>query len=145
MRAKEAFIFFGATLAIVEASKFAFSKEVRKKIGERDSWSCRGNGHPCTLGTNGGPASFNDGFMVEAAHLDHNKDSIQYNNPDNGVCMCRLHHAMSHWENGEMWEAEQILSRGVYTYKHANQYGQIYITIDELEEIYVRESQMLLT
>jgi hypothetical protein len=58
-------------------SNFAFSLEIRKKIGKRDHWQCQDCG-----------ARFSDGIMVHASHYNHDSSSPDYDNPDNGRIQC---------------------------------------------------------
>jgi len=121
--------------ALLKLSEFAFTHKSRREIGERDAWCCTGDhhGNPCTLGHDGNPASFQDGYWVQAAHLDHSRKNPNYDNPDNGVIRCAPHHALEHFERGEMWEAQAILNQGIYSWDHVNKTGeQILLKVEDL-------------
>lgn len=93
-------------------SLLAFSKRSRFKVGKRDDWECQGD---CCLGKDGNPASFKDGWMVQAAHHDHTRNA-GYDDPENGRILCIAHHALEHLQKGELREAQSILAMGIYTW-----------------------------
>lgn len=69
----------------------AFSASIRKIIGYRDGWECQWE-DGCSIGRDGKPARFQDGFMVQAAHHDHDASQEWYDEPDNGRILCLAHH-----------------------------------------------------
>ena len=78
-------------LLILLLSTGAFSIHIRKAIGKRDKWMCQRKG--CKR-------SFQTGYMVEAAHYDHNKEDPSYDTIEAGRILCIKHHADSHREGG---------------------------------------------
>jgi len=62
----------------------AFSFEVRRKIGERDGWTC------------GCGRSFHDGWMVEASHYNHDRGNPDYDTANEGRILCRKCHLKDH-------------------------------------------------
>lgn len=75
-------------LAIV-ASAGAFSRPVRQEIGERDNWTCQNCGK-----------RFQDGWMVQAAHYDHDKRKPTYDDPNTGRILCTLCHIQDELDHG---------------------------------------------
>lgn len=107
--------------------RWAFSTRVRKEIGRRDRWECQWEG--------GCDRSFKDGYMVQAAHYDHDKNNPDYDNPNNGRILCNLHHAKEELERGNEWGAQRILSSGIWNVHKARDEGyNIVPRIEELEE-----------
>ena len=71
---KERLITTGASaLGLLAVSQFAFSKSTRLEIGERDGWECQETGK-----------RFADGWMLHAAHYDHDRDNPDYDEAYNG-------------------------------------------------------------
>lgn len=92
----------------------AFSVLIRKQIGYRDHWECQWE-DGCNLGKDGKPARFQDGFMVQAAHYDHDASSPDYNNPDNGRILCLAHHYLDELARGNIAVLPLIGSLDPYT------------------------------
>jgi hypothetical protein len=120
--------------AIAAPFLMAFTRRIRREIGERDNnWECQGLDDPCTLGKNGNPASYPDGYWVMAAHYDHDRESPDYDNPDNGRILCTIHHALEHLEMGQEHEAQMILNHGIYIWDEVRKTGkQIMLTVEDL-------------
>jgi hypothetical protein len=84
-----------------------FSKHIRMMIGKRDNWSCQEPG--CDK-------RFQDGYMVQAAHLPdhHSKDDPEYDTPQAGVILCIYHHMLQHLNGTSLgkakdkWAADQL-------------------------------------
>ena len=131
--------------ATLELSKLAFTRSARREVGIRDHWTCNGLfDQPCTFGKDNQPASWDDGFWVNAAHIDHDKKSDFYNNPNNGRILCSTHHAMEHLMKGEEWEAESILSHGVYNVHYVKKTGrQTILELDQLRELLERSLNLV--
>ena len=87
----------------------AFTYGIRKLIGYRDNWTCQWE-EGCDIGRDGQPARFQDGFMVDAAHYDHDHQSEAYDDPDNGRILCLYHHALDEIAKGNM-QGLALLSR----------------------------------
>lgn len=96
-------------------SWFAFSRPSRKIIGYRDGWECQWE-EGCTLGRDGGPARFQDGFMVDAAHHDHDASAEWYDWTDNGRILCLAHHYLDELAKGHIEVLPLLASRDPYTY-----------------------------
>lgn len=62
-------------------SQFAFTSRVRKQIFKRDGGRCVVCGSTEHL---------------QAAHIDHNRDNPNYNNPKNGRMLCIADHLLDH-------------------------------------------------
>ena len=77
----------------------AFRKDVRMEIGKRDDWTC-------SCGK-----SYQDGWMVEASHINHARDK-NYNNPKNGLIECREchleRHIMMYKSNPNQWSENAV-------------------------------------
>ena len=93
----------------------AFSAFVRKQIGYRDGWECQWE-DGCTLGREGRAARFQDGFMVQAAHHDHNHEAEWYDDPDNGRILCLYHHLLDEIAKGNTSATYLLASLDPYTY-----------------------------
>lgn len=65
----------------------AFSYGVRKKIGRRDKWTCQDDG--CDR-------QWKDGWMLQASHYNHRKDSPFYDTIEQGRIQCVPHHLQFH-------------------------------------------------
>lgn len=76
-------------------STLAFSLKTRKKIGQRDNWTCQAGG--CDDG-NGEAKSYQNGWMVHAAHKPehHLKTDPIYDEPEAGDIRCIDHHLEQH-------------------------------------------------
>lgn len=72
---------------LVFFSLFAFSKGIRKIMFARDKGKCQWPG--CNK-------DFADGWMLHAAHYDHDHNSPSYDCLDNGRMLCIEHHIMDH-------------------------------------------------
>ncbi len=133
-------------IALYSISLLAFSRQVRRDIGGRDEWACQDD---CYLGKDGEAARFQDGYMVQAAHNDHDQDNYYYDEPETGRIACVAHHALEHLQKGEIRAAQAILNNGIYTYD-AREKGieeeQIKLHHTELEE-YIEQvlAQYMLT
>lgn len=92
----------------------AFSRGTRKEIGYRDNWTCQWEGG-CDLGRDGGPARFQDGFMVDAAHHDHDASQEWYDYADNGRILCLAHHYLDELAKGHTEVLGLLGSRDPYT------------------------------
>ena len=92
----------------------AFSAAIRKMIGYRDGWECQWE-DGCDLGKDGKPARFQDGFMVDAAHHDHDASQEWYDDPDNGRILCLTHHYLDELAKGNMGVLGLLGSRDPYT------------------------------
>ena len=101
-----------ATLAPVIT--LAFSLASRKIIGYRDNWTCQWE-DGCTLGRDGAAARFQDGFMVDAAHVDHDAGEDDYDSTDNGRILCLAHHYLDHLAHGDFSVLPLLASRDPYT------------------------------
>jgi len=89
----------------------AFSFAVRKAIGIRDGWKCQNDG--CDK-------SFQNGDMVHASHINHDKSQQNYDSAGNGRIQCVDHHQQYHQdhvgnsrkiglsENGNNWAINQL-------------------------------------
>lgn len=98
----------GAGLLALKISTNAFTKNVRKEILERDHYKCVVCGATDCL---------------EASHIDHNRNSPNYNDPNNGKTLCTedhyYDHIMRHGQNGltpeqNKWAVQQLQRRVVY-------------------------------
>lgn len=92
----------------------AFSAAIRKIVGYRDNWTCQWE-EGCTLGKDGMPARFQDGFMVDAAHKDHDASSEAYDDPNNGLILCLTHHYLDHLARGDLSVLPLLGVRDPYT------------------------------
>lgn len=63
----------------------AFPFDRAKEIGRRDRWTCRDMGR-----------RFQDGWLVDIAHYDHDKSKPWYNSLRNGRVLCRTAHLEEH-------------------------------------------------
>lgn len=63
----------------------AFAPEIAKRIGIRDRWTCKVSGR-----------RFQDGWLVDAMHIDHDKSKPHYGYEWNGVIGCRTVHLENH-------------------------------------------------
>ena len=127
-------------VALYEASQFAFTISARKEIGRRDNWTCQGMDGECVYEkTSGYTASWQDGFMLTAAHYpeQHHLSGKGYNdpNPDNGRILCTLDHAMEEIKRGNDRGAQSILNMGIYHVNHIRENGikQEYFTVKEIK------------
>jgi len=105
-----------ASLVVIEIA-LAFSRPVRKQIGYRDKWQCQWE--KCTR-------SFQKGYMVQAAHYDHDKSDPNYDTVDAGRILCTTHHIQDHIELGDIRSAKLIKrTQSIYTFdrqKHPEKY-----------------------
>lgn len=86
---KERVAFYSAAaLGIAWLSQFAFSKETRKKIGQRDHWACSDCGK-----------RFDEGWMLHASHYDHDRDNPDYDSMETGRMQCVEDHLRFHQEH----------------------------------------------
>jgi hypothetical protein len=128
-------------IAIAALSTAAFPSHIRKEIGRRDHWTCQGrHGRECVISflNHDKPASFKDGFMVTAAHNDHDhKNKSKYYSPTNGRVLCVFDHALDELERGNEWGALKQLEMGVYTwsYLEENNKDQWYPTMMHLQQL----------
>lgn len=63
----------------------AFSQAVRIEIGNRARWTCESCGK-----------KFSQGWMLHMSHNNHDKKRSDYDNPDNGTCLCVTCHQDFH-------------------------------------------------
>ena len=98
----EKFTATAATAAMFVLPFIAFTTEVRKFIGKRDKWTCQNCGR-----------RFRDGWMVQAAHYNHDRQSVEYNNPDNGRILCLECHLREHLEKNDIRSA-QLIARHIW-------------------------------
>lgn len=89
----------------------AFSLLVRKAIGKRDKWKCQWEDEECNK-------RFQDGWMVDVAHYDHDKKNPMYDDESNGRVLCVDHHQEDHERYGtgltkkqNDWAIEQLKKR----------------------------------
>ena len=126
-------------LVAIEASRYAFSRQARQEIGERDGrWTCQGlDNKACHYGKDDGPVKYSDGYFLTAAHYKdmHGRD----NDPDisRGRVLCQIHHSMEEIQRGNIVGARKLLNRGIYHWNHLKQknISQIILTVDEIYEI----------
>lgn len=83
-----------ATTALIEISQFAFSRPVRQEIGKRDNWTCQNCGK-----------KFSDGWMVQAAHYDHDRNKKDYDRPESGRILCTQCHIDDELKRGSKQSA----------------------------------------
>ena len=91
----------------------AFSRAIRKEIGEKYNWTCVGDGqgNPCIWESiQGKPASYQDGFWVQASHKNH-KRGQDYNDPEGGMIQCTVDHYMYERSIGKYSHADLIADR----------------------------------
>lgn len=88
--------------ALVLVPLFAFSKGTRVKMFHRDGGACRGCGR-----------LWDDGWMLQGAHLDHTKNG-NYDNVNNGVMLCVECHTRQH--ETLFYEAETQEERNFHAY-----------------------------
>lgn len=107
-------------VVIYEASKFAFTKNIRREVLQRDSYTCQGvNGYPCAWElVDGEPASWRRGHFVMASHKDHTRNG-HYNDPENGVCQCKACHMMYEKLLGQNQTAIQLLNKSTTMYHYS--------------------------
>lgn len=95
------------TAGVVALSQWAFSLKSRNAIRDRD-------GHKCII--------CGSTEHLEAAHLNHDKRSPDYDNPANGALLCSSDHLLDHiereGENGltvpqNQWSIREIRKRVV--------------------------------
>lgn len=86
---------------------YAFTRGIRRKIYERDGGACQISGK-----------RFDEGFLLDAAHVDHDKTSHYYNTVDNGQMEgVREHLFLDHFprfycdESFNNWQAVVLLVR----------------------------------
>lgn len=105
-----------ATFALVEISQSAFSFGVRREIGIRDQWTCQSCGK-----------SFQDGYMVQAAHFDHDRSKKKYDDPKNGRILCTSCHIQDELKRGSKIGAMLLKKhQTILTYdriRHPEKYG----------------------
>lgn len=120
-----ALIYFSIAAGLVAIAGGAFTFGSRRKIGERDDWECQEE--DCNR-------SHKAGWMVTAAHYDHDKGQPEYNEPDNGRILCIAHHAIEELARGNVWGAKKLLSMGLYTRDYAQSAGgNVYLTLEDLQ------------
>ena len=97
----------------------AFSRAIRKEIGQRDHWQCLGidKDEPCVWeAIQGKPASYQDGFWVMASHWNHAKTNY-YDEPENGRTQCLCCHYLYERKIGSYGQAEALARKyDVYTW-----------------------------
>ena len=101
----EIFIVSASTLGLIAVALSAFSKKSKHEIHERDGYVC---------------VSCGSSFPLEASHIDHDRNSPLYNDPDNGETLCPSCHLQDHidraGDNGlskaaNDWAIEQLRKR----------------------------------
>ena len=131
-------VIFAAVVS--EASRWALTSPARRECLSRDNYTCQGVGEEeCYLETvTGKPTRFQDGFMIEASHYPETQylsgKGYHDPNPDNARSLCKVCHALEHYDNGETNTAKLILSGGLYKDKflpHQKPIEQIYPTLEE--------------
>lgn len=128
-------------VALYEVSQFAFTIAARKEIGARDEWTCQGLDGVCTWEESfGAPASFKEGFMVQAAHYPevHDKTGQGYHDKDvgNGRILCVLDHAIEEIKRGNERGAQQVLRMGTFTINYIRENPEVrqqYFSVDEVK------------
>lgn len=128
------------TLATAFLAFSAFNTPTRKEIGSRDRWTCQ-----CPNCTR----DFRTGYMVTAAHYPHKHQhtgrGYHDNNPNNGRMLCQIHHALEELERGNPRGATLLLSKGIYTYEHADgNGGNIFLSLKDLQS-YSEEELLAMT
>lgn len=101
-------------LVAFELSKYAFSKSTKKEIGERDGWVCQGidKKTPCVWETiQGKPASYKEGFWMQASHDNHGKHTGYYDEARNGKLRCTCCHYIYDRSLGLYTGAELLITR----------------------------------
>lgn len=94
-------------------SSFAFSRNVREVIGERDNWTCADCGK-----------DRQHGWRLDAAHYDHDRRNSYYNIPENGRMLDLLCHLReSVIDHDDIFAAQQIINRA---WRHGLHYEWVY-------------------
>lgn len=73
-----------SALVIKEIGRFGFSFDVREKIRKRAGHKSELSGTPDEV------------ERCECAHIDHNRENPDYNNPENGIYMTVTEHLIDH-------------------------------------------------
>lgn len=73
------------TTIIRMGGRLAFTREVRREIGNRAGWKSELSG-----------LSSRDGYNLHAAHLNHDRQREDYNSPTNGLMMTVEEHLRHH-------------------------------------------------
>lgn len=68
------------------------------------------------MGRDGEAAKYSDGFMVQAAHYDHDQSQEWYDDVDNGRILCLAHHALDEANRGNLQAFNMICNLDPYTY-----------------------------
>jgi len=63
----------------------AFTPAIAKEIGKQHRWTCEQTGR-----------RFQDGWLLDMAHRDHDRSQPYYNEPRNGRPLCRTAHLEEH-------------------------------------------------
>lgn len=94
---------------LLSIAVYAFPEWIRRIIGRRDGWKCQEQ--DCDK-------RFQDGYNVDIAHYNHDKNSPEYNDPNNGRVLCLDHHEIEHRKGARGltrsqndWAADKIASR----------------------------------
>ena len=77
-------------LTLLGVSQLAFSYRTRREIGVRDNWTCQECGK-----------SFQGGYMVQAAHYDHDRKKKNYDDATNGRILCTECHIQDELKRGD--------------------------------------------
>ncbi len=109
----------GPLLAMGWLTSAAFNPETRRKIGERDHWTCQ---HKGSDGQHDCDRSFQSGYMVTAAHLPR-LHGQRDNDPSAGRMLCVIHHAAEEFRRNNARGAAAQLATGVYTNEYAKMRG----------------------
>lgn len=101
----------GGLLAFMNS---AFTYAARREIGERDSWACQ-----CGCGR-----SYQQGWMVQAAHYSEKHQKAWDNNPRNGRIMATECHLLEEIQRGNIWGAKELWkSQTIRHYEWINSHG----------------------
>jgi hypothetical protein len=110
-------------LLILAPTLLAFGRKTRQEIGQRDNWTCTFPG--CRR-------SFKDGWIIHAAHFQHDRNNPGYDDPNMGRMLCVEHHAIEELSRGNEPGAILLLSGGLYTDAYKSKYGQKYLSINDI-------------
>jgi hypothetical protein len=124
----------------------AFINTKAVEIGKRDHWTCRGLDHQaCHYGHNGSAASFQTGYIVNAAH-ERDIHSPNWDRDINkGRILCQVHHAMEELQRGNIYGAQEILKRGIYTQNHLKDYQieQEVLSVEDIFSLMIKDGMMM--
>jgi hypothetical protein len=101
-------------------SMFAFSKQTKKKMFARDRGKCQWPG--CNK-------DWVDGWMLHSAHYNHDHNSPEYYDLDNGRMLCIEHHIADHQAlyNRARTEAERnAQAYAIRQLRHLDEHNHLY-------------------